>query len=94
MSNLEAFGFNLPALGHVCQTGVAASCGVTRSPGSKYDQLMIQGDQVGLLLRYEYQVISNSFWYKEFNKTNCCYSTEICKRIYQEIVGKTYVHLP
>ncbi|XP_075981975.1 eukaryotic translation initiation factor 2D [Anticarsia gemmatalis] len=45
VSNLEAFGFSLPALSHVCQTGVAASCGVTRSPGSKCDQLMIQGDQ-------------------------------------------------
>ncbi|CAB3242161.1 unnamed protein product [Arctia plantaginis] len=45
VSNLEAFGFSLPALGHVCQTGVAASCGVTRTPGSKSDQLMIQGDQ-------------------------------------------------
>ena len=46
VSNLEQFGFSLPALSHVCQTGVAASCGVTRSPGAKADQLMVQGDQV------------------------------------------------
>ncbi|XP_028170113.1 eukaryotic translation initiation factor 2D isoform X1 [Ostrinia furnacalis] len=45
VSNLEAFGFSLPALAHVCQQGVAASCGVTRSPGAKHDQLMLQGDQ-------------------------------------------------
>ncbi|CAH0664238.1 unnamed protein product [Spodoptera exigua] len=45
VSNLEQFGFNLAALSHVCQTGVAASCGVTRSPGARADQLMLQGDQ-------------------------------------------------
>ncbi|KAL0829507.1 hypothetical protein ABMA28_003027 [Loxostege sticticalis] len=45
VSNLEAFGFNLPALAHVCQQGVAASCGVTRTPAAKRDQLMLQGDQ-------------------------------------------------
>lgn len=45
VSNLEQFGFNLAALSHVCQTGVAASCGVTRSPGARCDQLMLQGDQ-------------------------------------------------
>ncbi|KAJ8720484.1 hypothetical protein PYW08_005949 [Mythimna loreyi] len=45
VSNLEQFGFSLPALSHVCQTGVAASCGVTRAPGAKADQLMVQGDQ-------------------------------------------------
>ncbi|XP_047998487.1 eukaryotic translation initiation factor 2D [Leguminivora glycinivorella] len=45
VSNLEAFGFTLPELARACQRGVAASCGVTRSPGSKFDQLMLQGDQ-------------------------------------------------
>ncbi|KAM3958321.1 eukaryotic translation initiation factor 2D [Aphomia sociella] len=45
VSNLETFGFNLQALSQVCQHGVAASCGVTRTPGSKLDQLMLQGDQ-------------------------------------------------
>jgi translation initiation factor 1 (eIF-1/SUI1) len=55
VSNLEQFGFNLQALSHVCQQGVAASCGVTRSPGSKYDQLMLQGDQVSPdLLNHRY----------------------------------------
>lgn len=47
VSNLEQFGFSLSALSHVCQLGVAASCGVTRSPGARADQLMLQGDQVG-----------------------------------------------
>ncbi|KAJ0172837.1 hypothetical protein K1T71_011976 [Dendrolimus kikuchii] len=45
VSNLESFGFSLSALSHACQVGVAASCGVTRSPGAKADQLMLQGDQ-------------------------------------------------
>ncbi|XP_026751619.2 eukaryotic translation initiation factor 2D [Galleria mellonella] len=45
VSNLESFGFNLQVLSQECQHGVAASCGVTRSPGAKYDQLMLQGDQ-------------------------------------------------
>ncbi|XP_059050220.1 eukaryotic translation initiation factor 2D [Achroia grisella] len=45
VSNLESFGFNLQSLSQECQHGVAASCGVTRSPGSKFDQLMLQGDQ-------------------------------------------------
>ncbi|XP_028036940.1 eukaryotic translation initiation factor 2D isoform X1 [Bombyx mandarina] len=45
VSNLEAYGFNLLELSAVCQRGVAASCGVTRSPGAKHDQLMLQGDQ-------------------------------------------------
>ncbi|KAJ8729082.1 hypothetical protein PYW07_006778 [Mythimna separata] len=45
VSNLEQFGFSLPALCHVVQTGVAASSGVTRAPGAKADQLMVQGDQ-------------------------------------------------
>lgn len=46
VSNLESFGFNLQALAHVCQRGIAASCGLTRSPGARSDQLMLQGDQV------------------------------------------------
>ncbi|XP_063537647.1 eukaryotic translation initiation factor 2D [Cydia strobilella] len=45
VSNLEAFGFTLPELARACQRGVAASCGVTRAPGAKCDQLMLQGDQ-------------------------------------------------
>ncbi|KOB70510.1 Ligatin [Operophtera brumata] len=45
VSNLESFGFNLQALAHVCQLGIAASCGITRAPGAKSDQLMLQGDQ-------------------------------------------------
>lgn len=51
VSNLEAFGFSLPALSHVCQTGVAASCSVTRTPGSKFDQLMVQGDQTHFIAK-------------------------------------------
>lgn len=45
VSNLEQFGFNLSALSAACQAGAAASCGVTRAPGAKADQLMLQGDQ-------------------------------------------------
>ncbi|XP_049878808.1 eukaryotic translation initiation factor 2D [Pectinophora gossypiella] len=45
VSNLEAYGFSLPALSTACQHGVGAACGVTRSPGAKADQLMLQGDQ-------------------------------------------------
>ncbi|KAI5631342.1 translation initiation factor SUI1 domain-containing protein [Phthorimaea operculella] len=49
VNNLEAYGFHLPALATACQHGVGASCGVTRSPGAKNDQLMLQGDQVTIL---------------------------------------------
>ncbi|KAJ2945073.1 hypothetical protein O0L34_g9128 [Tuta absoluta] len=45
VNNLEAYGFQLPALATACQRGVGASCGVTRSPGARTDQLMLQGDQ-------------------------------------------------
>lgn len=51
VSNLESFGFNLGALSHVCQLGVAASCGVTRSAAAKADQLMLQGDQTHFIAK-------------------------------------------
>ncbi|CAH0591494.1 unnamed protein product [Chrysodeixis includens] len=59
VSNLEQFGFSLAALSHVCQLGVAASCGVTRAPGAKADQLMLQGDQVGTQLATRYYYIND-----------------------------------
>lgn len=46
VSNLEAYGFVLPALSTACQRAVGAACGVTRAPGARHDQLMLQGDQV------------------------------------------------
>lgn len=46
VSNLEAYGFALPALSTACQRAVGAACGVTRAPGARHDQLMLQGDQV------------------------------------------------
>lgn len=51
MSNLEAYGFVLPSLSTACQRAVGAACGVTRAPGARHDQLMLQGDQVRLVLR-------------------------------------------
>lgn len=55
VSNLESYGFNLLEMSKMCQHGVAASCGVTRTPGAKYDQLMVQGDQV--IFNYFFKVI-------------------------------------
>ncbi|CAK1589366.1 unnamed protein product [Parnassius mnemosyne] len=51
VSNLEAYGFNLLEMARVCQHGVAASCGVTRTPGAKCDQLMVQGDQTHFIAK-------------------------------------------
>uniref|UniRef100_A0A2A4K3D8 SUI1 domain-containing protein n=1 Tax=Heliothis virescens TaxID=7102 RepID=A0A2A4K3D8_HELVI len=45
VSNLEQFGFSLAALGAAWQAGAAAACAVTRAPGARADQLMLQGDQ-------------------------------------------------
>ncbi|XP_026331085.1 eukaryotic translation initiation factor 2D [Hyposmocoma kahamanoa] len=45
VSNLEAYGFVLPSLSTACQRAVGAACGVTRAPGARHDQLMLQGDQ-------------------------------------------------
>ncbi|CAG9571463.1 unnamed protein product [Danaus chrysippus] len=45
VSNLQDYGLELSCLTRQWQAGAGAACGVTRSPGSKHDQLMIQGDQ-------------------------------------------------
>ncbi|CAH2055994.1 unnamed protein product, partial [Iphiclides podalirius] len=51
VSNLESYGFNLLEMSKMCQHGVAASCGVTRTPGAKHDQLMVQGDQTHFIAK-------------------------------------------
>lgn len=49
MSNLEEYGISLSTLSKECQHGVAASCTITRTAGSKTDQLQVQGDQVNII---------------------------------------------
>ncbi|CAG9782342.1 unnamed protein product [Diatraea saccharalis] len=51
VSNLEAFGFRLGQLTHEVQQQAAAAASVTRSPGSKHDQLMLQGDQTHFIAK-------------------------------------------
>ncbi|XP_060806299.1 eukaryotic translation initiation factor 2D [Amyelois transitella] len=51
VSNLESFGFCLPSLAAACQRGAAAACGVTRAPGARRDQLMLQGDQTHFIAK-------------------------------------------
>ncbi|CAH0397234.1 unnamed protein product [Chilo suppressalis] len=51
VSNLEAFGFNLQPLSRACQQAAAAACTLTRSPGAKHDQLLLQGDQTHFIAK-------------------------------------------
>ncbi|KAF7281373.1 hypothetical protein GWI33_004856 [Rhynchophorus ferrugineus] len=47
IDNLEAFGINIGDFAKECQHGVAASTSITpKPPGKKYDQLLVQGNQV------------------------------------------------
>ncbi|KPJ14699.1 Eukaryotic translation initiation factor 2D [Papilio machaon] len=51
VSNLESYGFRPGELAREVQLGAAASSGVTRSPGAKADQLMVQGDQTHFIAK-------------------------------------------
>lgn len=46
ISNLEAYGIIVPEFAKACKLGVAASTAITRTPGSKTDQLLVQGNQI------------------------------------------------
>lgn len=46
VDNLELFGIRLPDFAKECQHGVAASTSISRPPGKKSDQLLVQGNQV------------------------------------------------
>lgn len=46
ISNLEQYGIILAEFAKACKVGAAASTSITRPPGSKTDQLQIQGNQV------------------------------------------------
>lgn len=46
ISNLEAYGIIVPEFAKACKLGVAASTSITRTPGSKTDQLLVQGNQI------------------------------------------------
>lgn len=46
IDNLELFGIKLTEFSKECQHGVAASTTTSKLPGKKYDQLMVQGNQV------------------------------------------------
>ncbi|CAH0562457.1 unnamed protein product [Brassicogethes aeneus] len=46
MDNLELFGIKLSEFAKECQHGVAASTSISRPPGKKCDQLLVQGNQV------------------------------------------------
>lgn len=46
IDNLELFGINLNEFAKLCQHGVAASTSISRHPGKKSDQLLVQGNQV------------------------------------------------
>uniref|UniRef100_A0A6P7G8M2 Eukaryotic translation initiation factor 2D n=1 Tax=Diabrotica virgifera virgifera TaxID=50390 RepID=A0A6P7G8M2_DIAVI len=46
IDNLELFGIRINDFAKECQHGVAASTSISRPPGKKYDQLLVQGNQV------------------------------------------------
>lgn len=46
VDNLELFGIRAADFGKECQHGVAASTSVTKPPGKKCEQLLIQGNQI------------------------------------------------
>lgn len=46
ITNLEAYGIIVPEFAKACKLGVAASTAITRTPGSKTDQLLVQGNQI------------------------------------------------
>ncbi|KAJ8986290.1 hypothetical protein NQ317_010000 [Molorchus minor] len=46
VDNLELFGIRLADFAKECQHGVAASTSISRPPGKKCDQLLVQGNQV------------------------------------------------
>ncbi|KAI8441202.1 hypothetical protein MSG28_009428 [Choristoneura fumiferana] len=51
VSNLESFGFALGELARAWQRGAAAAAGVTRAPGARADQILLQGDQTYFVAR-------------------------------------------
>lgn len=46
---MELFGINAAEFGKECQHGVAASTSVSKPPGKKCEQLLIQGNQVAFV---------------------------------------------
>lgn len=46
IDNLELYGIRLSEFSKECQHGVAASTSITRPPGKKSDQLLVQGNQI------------------------------------------------
>lgn len=60
VDNLELYGIHTAEFGKECQHGVAASTTVSKPVGKKYDQLLIQGNQVAfvgnLLIGTKYDV--------------------------------------
>ncbi|CAG9858310.1 unnamed protein product [Phyllotreta striolata] len=46
VDNLELFGIRINEFAKECQHGVAASTSISRPPGKKCDQLLVQGNQV------------------------------------------------
>lgn len=46
IDNLELFGIKIGEFAKECQHGVAASTSISRPPGKKCDQLLVQGNQI------------------------------------------------
>lgn len=46
IDNLELYGIRMSEFAKECQHGVAASTSVAKVPGKKYDQLLVQGNQI------------------------------------------------
>lgn len=46
IDNLELFGIKLSEFAKECQHGVAASTSISKIPGKKSDQLLVQGNQI------------------------------------------------
>lgn len=46
IDNLQLFGINMAEFSKECQHGVAASTTITKVPGKKTEQLLVQGNQV------------------------------------------------
>lgn len=46
INNLDGYGIIIPEFAKLCKLGVAASTSITRPPGAKSDQLLVQGNQV------------------------------------------------
>lgn len=46
IDNIELFGISISEFAKECQHGVSASASISRPPGKKSDQLMVQGNQV------------------------------------------------